>query len=150
MHLRSVWRSPDIKPVLLSKLTPTTVHADSKHRLTTTPHIQWWGLKYPLCCVRMTESEWYRRIVHPLNSDARTRLPKPLINPDGYIWAIKMGCNRYQSAIDLRYKSIDVLFFLHTDDAIKMARWHQQCDPLNNPHLPYLGLFKYRVDLQQE
>ncbi len=144
MHLSSIWRDPRITAVPLSCLSPTTVHADYKHRTTVLPQIVNHGLWYPLNCVKFSQDHWQRRVIYGLPPASALRLPKPVINEDGFIWAIKMGCNRYQAARELGYHSIDCIFFDHTDDAVKVARWHQQCDPLHNPESVYMGVFDYK------
>lgn len=141
-HLPSVWRDSRICAVELELLSPTTVHADYKHRSHILPSIVEMGLQYPLCCVKLTPEEWYKRIHRPLNKISLSRLTPPKVI-NGVIWAIKMGCNRYQAARELGYVSIDCIFFDTVDDAVKMARWHQQCDPLNHPSLIYRGLYDY-------
>ena len=147
MHLASKWRDERIVEVDLNKLSPTTVHANFKHRNKTTPIIKAEGLFYPLCCVRFTAMEWVRRVVYGTNKDSASRLYPPIINDDNFVWAIKMGCNRWHSAKELGYTSIDCIFFKHTDDAVKMARWYDQCDPLHtqgtDKFRPYQGVFSY-------
>ena len=147
MHLKSLWRDPNIVEIDLDKLSPTTVHANFKHRIKTTPLIEQHGLYYPICCVKFTAMEWVRRVVYGTNADSASRLRPPVINKDNFVWAIKMGCNRWHSAKELGYTSIDCIFFKNTDDAVKMARWYEQCDPLHtqgtDKFRAYAGLFNY-------
>lgn len=147
MHLKSLWRDDRIIEVPIVKLSPTTVHANNRHQTKTSPTISSEGLCYPLCCVRFTAMEWVRRVVYGTNADSASRLYPPVINEDNFIWAVKMGCNRWHSARELGYTSIDCIFFNHTDDAVKMARWYEECDPLHtqgtDKFRPYAGLFSY-------
>lgn len=147
MHLKSKWRDDRIIEVDLNKLSPTSVYADHLHRTLVSPTMQIDGLYYPLCCVKFTAMEWVRRVVYGTNQDEGQRLYPPVVNEDNFIWAIKMGCNRWHSAKEFGYTSIDCIFFDNTDDAVKMARWHQQCDPLHtqgtDKFRPYAGLYDY-------
>jgi hypothetical protein len=144
MHLKSNWTDTRIIPVELNKLTPSSVHGDGRHLTKVIPTLQTQGLYYPLLCIKFTESEWIKRVVKGTNKISASRLPEPMINSDGLIWVIKMGCNRYQAALELGYQSIDCIFFMNTDDCVKLDRWYTQCDPLHNTNCePYAGKFNY-------
>ena len=147
MHLKSIWRDPKIIAVDLDKLSPVTIHENYRHRTKTTPSMQQYGLFYPLACVKFTSMEWVRRVVYGTNKEHAARLYLPVVNEDKFIWAVKVGCNRWHSAKELGYTSIDCIFFQHTDDAVKMSRWYDQCDPLHtqgtDKFRPYAGLYDY-------
>ena len=142
MHLQSKWRDPRIQPFLLSKLTPMDLHKDERWLTRDLPRIERDGLWYPIMLYRVTEEWW--------NGGFKNWRPKsshyvdPIVNEDGLVWAIKMGSNRYQCAKHLGYESIDAIMFDHSDDCVKLAAWHRDCDPLNNVNAqPYQGLFQY-------
>lgn len=142
MHLQSKWRDPRIKPFLLSKLTPMDLHNDERWLTRDLPRIERNGLWYPIMLYKVTPDWWNTKFV--------SWRPKgcyyidPIVNEDEMIWAIKMGSNRYQCAQHLGYESIDAIMFDHSDDCVKLAVWHRDCDPLNNTNAqPYQGLFQY-------
>ena len=144
MHLKSLWTDSRIQPVELDKLTPSSVHGDGRHQTKVIPTLKTQGLYYPLSCIKFTQSEWINRVVHGTNKISASRLPEPTFNSDGLIWVVKMGCNRYQAALELGYTSIDCIFFNNTDDCVKIDRWYTQCDPLHHINCePYTGKFNY-------
>lgn len=145
MILNSIWRWPEPKPVALEKLTPSVVHENHRHRHKTTPSIVQQGLWYPACCIRVSLEYWEKYIMGNYTDIYRKNLLPARVNPeDNQVWVIKVGCNRYFSALELGYTSIDCVFFADSNQAVKMARWYQQCDPVNNPGCePYSGKFDY-------
>jgi hypothetical protein len=144
MHLKSIWTDPRIETVELTWLTPSSVHGDNRHKTKILPTLLTQGLFYPLLCIKFTPGQWQQRVVQGTNKTSASRLPKPRINADGLVWVVKMGCNRYQAALEQNYTQIDCIFFNHTDDCVKMARWFEQCDPLHNTNCePYSGKFNY-------
>ena len=144
MNLKSIWTDPRIISVDLNKLTPSTVHGDDRHQTKILPTLLTQGLFYPLLCTKFTLSDWNTRVVNGTNKLSASRLPEPVINSDGLIWVVKMGCNRYRAAAELGYSQIDCMFFNNTDDCVKWARWFEQCDPLHHTNCePYAGKFNY-------
>jgi len=144
MHLQSLWRDERITILDLDCLTPSTVHGDLRHRTKVMPTLKSQGLHYPLLCTKFTPNEYQIRVVQGTNKQSASRLLPARINSDGLIWVVKMGCNRYQAALELGYTQIDCIFFDNTDDCVKMARWFEQCNPLFNTSCePYQGKFNY-------
>jgi hypothetical protein len=144
MILHSAWRWPEPEPVQLDQLTPSVVHENSRHRHKTTPSIQTESLWYPICCVKITLEYWEQYILGNYTDYYKKNLLPARVNSDNLVWMIKVGCNRYFSALELGYTEIDSVFFTDPSDAVRMARWYQQCDPVHNPHCePYSGKFDY-------
>lgn len=145
MILHSAWRWPKPEPVDLSMLTPSVVHDNYRHRQKTTPGIVQQGLWYPVCCIRVSLEYWEKYILGNYSEAYRKNLLPAVVNSqDNCVWVIKVGCNRYFSARELGYSAIDCVFFDNASDAVRMARWYQQCDPVNNPSCePYSGKFDY-------
>ena len=142
MHCSSKWRHPDIVSHQLDHLTLTSVHPDIRYHWKTTPSMKADGLHYPLLCWEEEESFW-SKFVRITNEEYLKMLPPP--NPvDGKLILVKGGNNRLQSARELGYTSIDCLVFKEQRDAIVWTRYLQQCDPLVNPDLPFLGLVDYK------
>lgn len=140
-HLSSKWRDPRISIYKLSDLTPMDLHKDERWRWRDLPSIESDGLWYPLMLYKITPEWWHGPFSkwRPLGN----YYIDPVINDDGMIWAVKMGSNRWQVAKHLGYDTIDAMMFDHSDDCVKMARWHKQCDPLHNPDRPYTGAWSY-------
>lgn len=142
MHLKSKWRDPRIRRYKLSKLTPMDLHDDERWLTRDLPNIEKNGLWYPIMLYRVHPSWWETHY-----SKWRSKncfINEPIINADGYIWAVKMGCNRYQCAVHLGYNTIDAIMFDNSDDCVKLAVWHRECDPLNNKNAPpYTGAYGY-------
>ena len=142
-HLPSIWRDPRIEPFELNKLSPMGLHTDDRYLTRDLPSIQREGLWYPIMLCRIDPKLWMREYApHP---DGGTYLLPPVINDDGWIWAVKMGANRWQAAKHLGYDTIDAIMFKHTNDCVKLTIWHRECDPLHNPDCaPYSGAWSYR------
>jgi hypothetical protein len=100
------------------------------------------GMKYPLLCW-MTNEEYWEKFCYHTPDWMLDRLPKPNLVGDTLL-LIKGGNNRYQAARDLGYLSIDCMLFDEQIDAIHWTRYLEQCDPLLNPDLPFLGLVDYK------
>lgn len=143
MHCKSKWNHSDIVIKNLNELTLADVHADTRYKWKTLPSMQLSGMQYPLVCFEVTEDFYWNKFYKTTNIDMRSRLPPPSI-VHGNVILIKGGNNRYQSARQLGYDSIDCLIFQDQLDAIKWTRYLDQCDPYNNPSLPYLGLIEYK------
>jgi hypothetical protein len=144
MILHASWREQRPTPIALNQLTPTVVHANFRHREKTTPSIQKESLWYPLCCIKITLEYWEKFILGNYTDIYKKNLLPAVVNSDGQVWAIKVGCNRYFSALELGFTHVDCVFFPSSDLAVKMARWYQQCDPVHNPACaPYSGKFDY-------
>jgi hypothetical protein len=118
------------------------LHKDERWKTRDLPKIKEHGLWYPIMLYKISPYWWH-------NTYSRWR-PKaceharPVINEDGMIWAIKMGSNRYQCAVYLGYDTIDAIMFNNSDDCVKLAVWHRECDPLNNKDAPvYSGAYGY-------
>lgn len=143
MHCASLWKDPRIQAKNLGDLTLADIHADIRYKWKTLPTMKSSGMIYPLVCFTVTEHFYWNKFYKATNADMKTRLPKPSII-NGTIILIKGGNNRYQSAKELGYTSIDCLIFDNQLDAIKWTRFLDHCDPYNNPSLPYLGLIEYK------
>lgn len=118
------------------------LHRDNRYLIRDLPRIKNVGLWYPLLVYRTTTDWWNNKFAKHRSVDCFYL--DPVVNSDGCIWAIKMGSNRYQSARDLGYSAIDVIFCDDADECVKLGKWFAQCDPLNNINsLPYLGLYDY-------
>ena len=140
--LHSIWRDNRIVVVELSRLTPMDLHLDNRYLARDLPRIQQQGLWYPLLVYRADTLWW--NTVWIKHRSAQCRYVDPTINDDGTIWAVKMGSNRYQSAVHLGYNAIDVIICSDANECVKIGKWFAQCDPLNNKQsLPYLGLYDY-------
>lgn len=141
-HLSSQWRDPRISPYDLSKLTPMDLHKDERWQTRDLPLIQEKGLWYPIMLYKVSPYMWHNRYSHWWPNGCYKAAP--IINDDGMIWAVKMGSNRYQCAVHLGYETIDAIMFDHSDDCVKLAVWHRECDPLNNKNAPaYTGAYGY-------
>lgn len=139
--LHSHWRDSRIVSYPLHCLTPADPHADRRYLMRDLPRIVESGLWYPLLIYRADPNWWHRTG----QGKAASLLPwDPVINSDGFIWAVKMGSNRYQCALELGYDAIDGIMCENSSQAVKLGRWYAQCDPLNNSQaLPYMDLFDY-------
>jgi hypothetical protein len=132
MELHSIYRDNRIVHIELSKLSPMDLHRDQRFKIKVVPTMQTQGLHYPLSCVKFTPAQWDRQMRN--HNEAHRLYQRPgIVNDDGVVWAVKMGCNRFEAAEYLGYTSIDVIFFQHTDTAVQWARWFEQCDPVNKP-----------------
>lgn len=138
--MHSTWRDPRIQPYELAKLTPMSLHSDERWKTRDLPRIEKDGLWYPIALYKVTLDWWNTKFVkwRPLSC----RYVDPIVNEDGFIWAIKVGSNRYQCAEYLGYSAIDAIMFSHSDDCAKFAIWIQETDPLNTA-APYQGLWSY-------
>lgn len=140
--LHSIWRDTRIIAAQLSVLTPMDLHNDNRYLTRDLPAIRKHGLWYPLLVYTTTLDWWNNKFSK--HRSAQCFYIDPMVNSDGYIWAVKMGSNRYQSARDLGYTAIDIIMCDNADECVKLGKWFAQCDPLNNINsLPYLGLFDY-------
>ena len=140
--LHSIWRDHRIQSAELTKLTPMDLHLDDRYLHRDLPRIQQHGLWYPLLVYRADPVWW--NTVWVKHRSAQCRYTTPVINSDNTIWAVKMGSNRYQTAVHLGYDAVDVITCKDADECVKIGKWFAQCDPLNNPSsLPYLGLYDY-------
>ena len=140
--LHSRWQDPRIITVELNQLTPMDLHLDDRYLARDLPRIQQNGLWYPLLVYR-ADPAWWNNIWIKHRS-AQCRYVDPVIASDGTIWAVKMGSNRYQTAVHLGYDAVDVIVCNNVDECVKIGKWFAQCDPLNNKDsLPYMGLYDY-------
>jgi hypothetical protein len=140
--LHSKWQDDRIVIIELDKLTPMDLHLDDRYLTRDLPIIQQQGLWYPLLVYRV-DPVWWNNIWTKHRS-AQCRYIDPVINRDGTIWAVKMGSNRYQTAMYLGYDSIDVIVCKDADECVKIGKWFAQCNPLNNTNgLPYMDLYDY-------
>lgn len=140
-HLSAIWQDSRIQAYPLDQLTPMDLHSDDRYLTRDLPRIQSQGLWYPLLIYQVDPTWWYGAYTRHRSTSCKHA--DPIIN-DGWIWAVKMGSNRYQSARDLGYTSIDCIMCEDANEAVKLGKWYAQCDPLNNPNfLPYMGLFDY-------
>lgn len=146
-NLKAKWRDKRIRRYKLCKLTPMDLHCDDRWETRDLPSIQKNGLWYPIMLYRI-HPEWWIKNFTKWRPTSHSYID-PIINEDGYIWAIKMGSNRYQCAVHLGYDTIDAIMFDNSDDCVKLAVWHRECDPLNNKKAPpYTGAYGYSDVLQ--
>jgi hypothetical protein len=142
-HLSSIWQDDRIRPYKIKKLTPMCIHKDKRFLTRDLPSIQSCGMFYPLLLYKVTEDFWFNKFVGSTKQDC-DYLP-PVINDDGFIWAVKMGSNRWEVANYLRYDSIDAIMFNNPNDCVKLGVWFRECDPLNNKNAPaYTGAYEYK------
>lgn len=142
-HLQAKYRDSRIQPYELAKLTPMDLHSDERWRTRDLPRIIEQGLWYPLALYKVAPEWWNGPFTkwRPKNN----RYVDPVINEDGFIWAIKMGSNRYQCAVHLGYNTIDAIMFDNANDCVKLTVWFRECDPLNNKNAPaYTGAYEYK------
>lgn len=140
--LHSKWRDSRISAVDLDKLTPMDLHLDNRYLTRDLPRIQTDGLWYPLLVYRV-DPVWWNNIWVKHRS-AQCRYLHPVVNSDNTVWAVKMGSNRYQTALALGYTAVDVIICEDANQCVKLGKWFAQCDPLNNNNsLPYMDLFDY-------
>ncbi len=144
MILHSQWRDPRIKSIPLNKLSMMDDHTDNRiYDRGDLDKVTKNGLWYPLSCIKMTPEWWFNSYQKNCQPEIWELIKDPIINEDGMIWAIKMGCNRYKCAKILGYESIDCIMFNHTDDCVKYAFWFKHRDPLHNPDEIYPDVFLY-------
>lgn len=142
MHLSSTWRHPDIIPMPVSMLTPMGINRDGRWKTRDLPKVIESGLWYPIMIYKVTLDWWDNG--YAVWRSKFNWYPTPVVNSDGFIWAVKMGTNRWMCANHLGYRSIDCMMFSHPDDCVKMSVWHRECDPLHNPDAePYSGKWQY-------
>ena len=140
--LHCKWKDNRTISVKLNKLTPMDLHLDNRYLTRDLPRIKNDGLWYPLL-VYCADPNWWNKIWVKHRS-VQCRYVAPCITEDGSIWAIKMGSNRYQSAVQLGYDVIDIILCKDANECVKLGKWFAQCDPLNNTSsLPYMGLYDY-------
>lgn len=140
--LHSKWKDPRIQSIPLTLLTPMDIHSDNRYLTRDLPRIKSQGLWYPLLVYKVNPNWWNNIFVK--HRPAKCLWQDPVVNSDGYIWAVKMGSNRYQCARDLNYDAVDVIICNDANECVKIGKWFAQCDPLNNTNsLPYMDLFDY-------
>ena len=140
--LHSKWQDSRITTVELAQLTPMDLHLDDRYLTRDLPRIQQDGLWYPLL-VYHADFIWWNTVWKKHRS-AQCRYVDPVVNNDGTVWAVKMGSNRYQTAVHLGYDAVDVIVCKDADECVKIGKWFAQCDPLNNKNsLPYMDLYDY-------
>lgn len=140
--LHCKWKDSRITTVDLNRLTPMDLHLDNRYLTRDLPNIKRNGLWYPLLVYRADPIWWNNTWVK--HRSAQCRYVDPIVNSDGTIWAVKMGSNRYQTAVHLGYNAVDVIVCDNADECVKIGKWFAQCNPLNNNStLPYMGLYDY-------
>ncbi len=143
-HLSSLWQSDNVNPVRLDCLTLCDNHLDDRYLWKLLPVLRDENMKYPLVCWATTIDFYNNKFLKSTPKEMRDRLLPPNVIGEKYVIMIKGGNNRYQAARDLGYDTIDCIIFNNQEDAIRYAKWFAQCDPLENPHLEYKGLFDYK------
>lgn len=140
--LHCKWKDSRITAVDLNRLTPMDLHLDNRYLTRDLPRIQRDGLWYPLLVYRVDPTWW--NTVWIKHRSVQCRYVDPIVNSDGTVWAVKMGSNRYQTAVHLGYDAVDVIICKDADECVKMGKWFAQCNPLNNKDsLPYMDLYDY-------
>lgn len=140
--LHCKWSDDRIISVELNKLTPMDLHRDNRYLTRDLPRIKKDGLWYPLLVYRADPDWWNNTWVN--HRSVQCTYIDPRIANDGFIWAIKMGSNRYQTAMHLGYNAIDIILCDDANECVKLGKWFAQCNPLNNINsLPYMGLYDY-------
>ena len=91
MELRSIYRDNRIVHIELSKLSPMDLHRDQRYLTKVVPTMQTQGLLYPLSCVKFTPAQWDRQMRNH-NEAHRLYQRQGIVNDDGFVWAVKMGC----------------------------------------------------------
>jgi hypothetical protein len=126
--LHCKWNDDRINSVRLNKLTPMDLHRDNRYLTRDLPRIKEDGLWYPLLVYKADPDWWNNTWVKHRSS--RCTYIDPRIASDGFIWAIKMGSNRYQSAVHLGYDAIDIILCNDANECVKLGKWFAQCNPL--------------------
>ena len=144
MHCYSYYRHPLVMPIKMSDLTLGDSHPDDRYLHKTLPTMRERGMDYPLLCWLMDRDFYENKFLKSTPDWMSDRLPPP-----SYVWEdrlilIKGGNNRYQSARDLGYDSIDCMVFDQQIDAIRWTAYLNQVDPLRNPDIPYQGILDYK------
>lgn len=138
--LHSIWRDERIVPIKLTQLTPMSLHLDERWATRDLPRVQKDGLMYPIAVYKTTVDWWNNKFTkwRPLNC----RYVDPIENDDGFVWAIKVGSNRYQCAEFMGFDSIDAIMFENSDEAAKFGIWVRETNPLIT-NRRYEGLWSY-------
>ena len=137
MNCQSIYRDSRIQTVPLSKLSPMTLHKDGREQWKTLPTMKEQGMWYPIHVCKVDERLWVAQAISGISR-------KPIINEDGMIWGVKMGCNRFVTAEMLNYTTIDCIIHPTLDLCVQWARYFQHVDPLHNDNPePFEGKFTY-------
>ena len=126
-HLKSKWRSTEITPVEISKLSiPHQNPNKIFHEIL--DDIKGRGMQYPIIYRKYTAESWMQEF----NDSCYTE------NDDGFVWGVVSGRNRIEFANANGYDTIDSLFIHEPLRAKNMDNWFTICDPRNDEQSPPL------------
>ena len=135
MHCQSLYRDSRIQEVELAKLSSLFAHSNERFMWKVLPTMRDQGMYYPLAVCKIDEKLFNNQYTGNIQ-------PNIVVNEDGLIWAIKMGSNRYDAALHLGYKSIDIIIYPTLNDCVTWDRYFQYENPLFNKNpAPYEGKF---------
>lgn len=117
----------------LSRLSPMSYHVDDRWRTRDLPRVQQDGLWYPLLYYKVTWDWWTEKFASWFSANSGwPYINPPTVNEDGYIWALKLGCNRYRVLKYMGYTSADAILFDNSNDLVKLGFYLRDKDPLHN------------------
>jgi len=136
-HCASIWQDhPSIHSVDLDLLSPMSYHLDDRWRTRDLPRFKNDGLWYPLLYYKVTLDWWTKKFASWFGANPGwPYINPPRVNSDGFIWALKLGCNRYRVLKYLGYTSTDCICFDNSDDLVKLGFYLRDEDPLHNGKL---------------
>lgn len=141
MNCQSIYRDSRIKAVPMNKLSPMSTHGDGREQWKTLPTMKSEGMYYPIHVCKVDEKLWYNQVMR-IAPELQALQRQPIVNEDGLIWGVKMGCNRFLTAEMLEYDSIDCIIHPTLDLCVQWARYFQHIDPLHNDNPePFQGKF---------
>lgn len=133
MHMNSIWRDDRIHSVDLDRLSPMSYHPDERWRTRDLPRMHKDGMWYPLLYYKVTFEWWDKKFRNWFGgTPAWPYINPPTVNNDGYIWALKIGCNRYLCLKHMGYTSADCIIFSDVNELIQTAIYYREQDPLHN------------------
>ena len=142
-NLMSRWRGDArIKAFPISKITPIYLQPDDRYLWRDLPSIKERGMDYPILLYKTSPQWWAEKYDTWINPSVKASMP--IIADDGQVWTIKAGTNRFQTARDLGYDSIDGIMCANSDECAKLTMWFKECDPLRNPEKLYTGAWSYQ------
>ena len=142
-NLMSRWRGDArIKAFPISKITPIYLQPDDRYLWRDLPSIKERGMDYPILLYKTAPQWWAEKYDTWINPSVKASMP--IIADDGQVWTIKAGTNRFQTARDLGYDSIDGIMCANSDECAKLTMWFKECDPLSNPEKLYTGAWSYQ------
>lgn len=133
-HCPSIWQDhAGIHPVDLDLLSPMSYHLDDRWRTRDLPRFTNDGLWYPLLYYKVTLDWWTKKFANWFSANPGwPYINPPIVNSDGFIWALKLGCNRYRVLKHLGYTSADCILFDDSNKLVELGFYLRDEDPLHN------------------